>query len=325
MKMPASKPKFALRRYRFAVFGTGCELSMLARETEAADAFAARAADWLREVERRFSRYRGDSLVSRVNRRAGRQWSETDPDFDALLDRAREAWEASDGAVDITALPLYRLWHGDDSAPPSEAVVRECLDRVGFPKIERRAGAVFLPVEGMAIDLGGIAKEYAVDHVAEWPRPPEIDGLLVAIGGDLRAVGACPSGGWRVGLEAPSTEDPRLGHLRLHCGAVATSGTGRRGRRKPGGRVPHIIDPRNGRPASGPSAVTVFAPTCFEAGVQATAACLTPDADTALRQVRNKGLRGLVTDASGTPRVTDGETSPTGPESIFSPTGISPS
>jgi len=291
-----------LQEYRFGIFNTECKLRILQEPREALDAFVSDAFDWLRDFEAAFSRFQPGSLVSQINDRSGRGTLTETPELARLLDKARLAWQSSEGAVDITALPLYQLWHENQNASvPGEDAISKVRELVGISGLYREAGTVGLRAKGMAIDLGGIAKEYAIDRICERAQKAGLKGFLVAIGGDLRAGGRLtPRGGWSIGLEHPFDGKDRLGTIRLRSGAIATSGVGRRGRRSPDGRLlPHLIDPRTGRPASGPDSVTVFASCCFDAGVDATTACLQTDAQSALRWLNQRGRRAVVVDHNG--------------------------
>jgi thiamine biosynthesis lipoprotein len=285
------------RLYRFAVFNTFCELTLLVDDFTIADSFACRAADWLRGFEQRYSRFLPTSKVSEINRRAGKTWTPIDAEFSQLLKLAQAAWERTEGALDITSLPLYALWAGERDEPPTDFEITKVLAKVGLPKLLYRDDCVMLSEADMGLDLGGIGKEYAVDYISEMARPESIRGLLVAIGGDLRATGATPVGGWAIGVEHPRIANSPTASLRLRHAAVATSGVMRRGCHHGNTRIAHILDPRTGYPAAGPAAVTVFAESCFEAGIHATAACLKADAATALKWLNERKLRALVAPA----------------------------
>lgn len=287
--------RIILRKYRFAVFGTGCELFLLSETTAEADHFAVKVSDWLKAFEVRYSRFQPGSIVSCINQQAGGEWTKTDTDLEHILDIAESAWRATNGAIDITALPLYRLWHSKRTTDPSQEEIKATVKRVGFGGLHRKNGRVRLQTSGMEIDLGGIAKEYAVDQVCELERPHAIKGLLVCIGGDLRACGKTPEDGWQIALEAPGHQGDKAALIRLKRGAVATSGDSRRSSIIGNGCRSHIIDPRSGNPATGPSSATVFAPTCTEAGIHATAACLQRNAENAITWLRQKGYRAVVT------------------------------
>ena len=125
---------------------------------------------------------------------------------------------------------------------------------------------------GMAIDLGGIGKEYAVDRVFEQLVEAGVQDLMVNFGNDVRVGGRPPVGSvWRVGLEHPSDPGTCWGGVGVRNRAVATSGDYLRFFEHAGKRYGHIIDHRSGAPVDhGEGAISVVAPTCTQAGVFAT-------------------------------------------------------
>ena len=126
----------------------------------------------------------------------------------------------------------------------------------------------------MGIDLGGIGKEYAVDHVLNMARDRGMNDVLVDIGQDLRVCGRSPGkDAWYIGLEEPDQPGHCWTCVRVTDHAIATSGDYFRSFVRDGRRYGHILDPRNGEPVSnGCQAVTVIAPTCVMAGILSTAA-----------------------------------------------------
>jgi len=294
--MTRSAPPTAERNYRFEAFGTTCSLRLAATAREREEAFVRDAVDWARWFQAEFSRFESDSRLARLNASAGREGVEATDTFARLLDLAHWAFAATGGAVDVTSLPLYELWHEAAGDPDAEAI-EATRARVGFDRVERGGGRVRLPDPGMAIDFGGIGKEFAVDQVAELAARHRIPGGMIAFGGDLRIFGERSGpGGWRIGVEHPADARRRIAYVRLRRGALASSGIGHRGSRRGGRRVPHLIDPRTGRPADAGVAVTAHGRSCAAAGVHATAACLAEDRRAALAWLEDRAVPALVVD-----------------------------
>lgn len=284
----ATAPEGQLRVMRWRALGTTCAVQYMCGNSGTADAFAMAARDWVEAFEAKYSRFRPDSLISRINAEAGRSWTEVDDEMDGFLDLCGGLYSLTRGVLDVTALPLMRLWDYRAAAPriPTDAEVEQARRLVGWPRVERRPGAVRLPDRGMAVDFGGWGKEYAVDVVAGIAAAHGIAQVLVDFGHDLRASGTAPGKpAWHVGIEDPMNPDSSCwGSLAVLDRGIASSGDYRRGFTRDGIRYGHIIDPRTGRPvANGTLQTTVVGPTCLQAGVLATAAfVLSPDEGTRL-------------------------------------------
>jgi thiamine biosynthesis lipoprotein len=261
---------------QFRAMGGPCEVLLDTRDRAAGEALVALAADEAWRIERKFSRYRDDSLVQRINT-AGGAPVRVDAETALLLDYAVACWESSDGLFDITSGVLRQAWTFDGgSRVPDAGVVAALLERVGWHRVGWDGETLTLPA-GMEIDLGGIGKEYAVDRAATRLRERTGDAALVNFGGDLFASG--PRHGerpWIVGIDDPArTGDAAVARLELVRGGLATSGDARRYVMWNGQRLGHILDPRTGWPVrDAPRSVTVMAPTCIEAGSLSTLAYL---------------------------------------------------
>jgi thiamine biosynthesis lipoprotein len=266
---------------RFQAMASPCEILMDVDDGRLARRLLDIARVEASRVERKFSRYREDSAVQRINRSAGRP-VEVDEETSALLDYAAQCHDLSAGRFDVTSGVLRRVWQfdGSDRVPTPEAVAA-ILPSVGWHKVTWERPAITLP-PGMEIDLGGIGKEYAVDRCARLIAEESGASVLVNFGGDLYVnAPRCNGRGWFVGVEDPASRLP-LGdsgssrhRLELQHGGVATSGDTRRYLVKDGVRYSHILDPITGWPVQGaPRSVTVAASTCTEAGLLATFAML---------------------------------------------------
>jgi thiamine biosynthesis lipoprotein len=245
---------------------------------ERAEEIRARVASTLDRVDRGMSTWREDAELARFNRQSGLEPFPFSPEprrvIAAALDLARE----TGGAFDPTVAPLVALWgFGAQAAdtPPTVEELEQARRRVGWRLLEwREAGRLARRVAGVQLDLSAIAKGHAVDAiVAELARDRPI-GVLVEVGGEVRALGAKPGGEpWRVGIDDPDAPGSRLSAVVfLTGGALATSGDYRRVRVIEGKRRTHVVDPRSGLPVEQKVAsASVVAPTCMEADAVATA------------------------------------------------------
>lgn len=272
----------ALRFMRWSALGTKCEVQYVCADADAARSFEVAVMSWVAAFEAKYSRFRPDSLVSRINAAAGREWVEIDEEMERFLDLCGSLYAMTHGLLDVTALPLMRLWDYKAAVPriPTKDEIAGAQRLVGWKKVERGPGRVRLPETGMAIDFGGWGKEYAVDAAAGIARLHHITCALVDFGHDIHTIGKAPGKpGWHVGLEDPTRPGIACwSSIALASRSVASSGDYLRGFTVGGVRYGHIVDPRTGYPvAHGARQVTVIAPTCLQAGVLSTTAfILTP-------------------------------------------------
>jgi thiamine biosynthesis lipoprotein len=261
---------------QFRALGGPCEvLAQIADEARARQVIETVAACAWR-IERKFSRYRPDNIVARINAAAGVP-VEVDEETAQLLDFAAVMHRLSDGMFDITSGVLRRAWRFDGgNRPPTAGEIDALLPLVGWPKV-RWIRPVITLGPGMQIDFGGIGKEYAVDQAIAQLAQLGDAAVLVNFGGDL-AVTRARDGNqpWRVGIESIDASARNASRLvDLAAGALATSGDTHRYVQAEGRRLPHILDPRDGRPVrDAPSSITVAAPTCTNAGMLTTLAML---------------------------------------------------
>jgi len=227
-------------------------------------------------IERKFSRYRADSAVHKINESAG---SETlvDDETANLLDFAATLTRLSDGAFDITSGVLRKVWTFDGGdRVPSQEQIDAVLEAIGWHKVEWRRPVLQLRT-GMQIDLGGIGKEYAVDSAAELVAKiaPRLS-CLINFGGDVVVRSQRTNGRpWRVGIESYARAGAAERVVQLASGALATSGDSRRFVFHDGHRYSHILDARTGWPVrNAPHSITVAADTCTQAGTITTLAML---------------------------------------------------
>jgi len=290
-----------MRLHRFAFRAMACDNELqLAGEQEAATAMARRAMAEVLRIEAKYSRYRDDSVTTAINRSAGKAPVAIDTETAALLDFADALHGQSDGRFDLTSGVLRRAWDFKAARLPSESALTEALALVGWSKVERAAGQVFLPLAQMEIDFGGIGKEYAADRAAMVMAELGAQHGLVNLGGDVRVLGPAPDGRpWRIGIQDPRGETGRiLAHLDVASGALATSGDYERYFELDGRRYCHLLDPRTGWPVEYWRSISVVAPLAVAAGGSATIAMLMPIAD-AIDFLQAQDLRYLAIDASG--------------------------
>jgi len=281
--------------YQFHAMGSPCEILFEGVSEAEADRLGALAEAEARRIEHKFSRYRQDNILFKINH-SHQNPVTLDEETSRLFDFADQLYRLSEGRFDITSGVLRRVWNFDGSDRiASPDAVTALLPLIGWEKVRWQPPVLTLP-EGMEVDLGGIGKEYAVDAVFGLLGALTAAPLLVNFGGDLRCRGPRSGGeAWHIGIENPDAEGDALQMLSLKDGGVATSGDARRFLLKDGVRYGHILNPKTGWPVSGaPRSVTVAAGTCTEAGMLSTLAMLAgPEAESFLeaQQVRHQVVR----------------------------------
>ncbi|HUL96859.1 MAG TPA: FAD:protein FMN transferase [Usitatibacter sp.] len=263
------------RRFAFRAMAAGNEIQVHEADGAAALRAANAAIAEVARIEAKYSRYRADSVVSRINAAAGAAPVEIDEETHALLAYADACWRQSGGLFDATSGVLRRAWDFNGRRVPTQAELAPLLELVGWDRVELTPSSVRLPRAGMELDFGGFGKEYAVDRAALVLREHGMQSALVNLAGDLAAVGPQPGGApWRVGIRHPRREGELIATLDLSSGAIATSGDYERFMEVDGVRHCHILDPRTGRSARGWQSVTVHAASCLVAGSATTVAML---------------------------------------------------
>lgn len=257
------------------IMGTFARLTAIAADEPTARAAVQAGYARLEDVNRLMSDYRPDSEIGRLNDLPTGEGLHVSSETSHCLEQAVEVSQASGGAFDVTCRPLVTLWRqaAQQNQLPSEQTVAETLQVVGAERIELDAEkrVVSRPLDGLQVDLGGIAKGYALDLAAEAMLKAGATGMLVEVGGDVVAIGTNRRGQpWRIGVKHPFRQG-LIAVLTLSDRAVATSGVQQRFYEIDGKRYSHIIDPRTGWPAEQVPSVTVIAADGLRADAWATA------------------------------------------------------
>jgi thiamine biosynthesis lipoprotein len=170
----------------FTAMASPCELLLPTSDHATALNLAALVAQEAWRIEKKYSRYRDDSVTAWIHRSRGTA-IDVDPETASLIDFANHCFELSEGLFDVTSGVLRQAWVFDRSdRVPEPSVIERLVTFVGFDKLQWQSPSLLLP-PGMELDFGGIGKEYAVDSaygilVASWDGP-----FLINFGGDLRA------------------------------------------------------------------------------------------------------------------------------------------
>ena len=251
-----------------------CDVLMDVNDRSQAEMIIRDVANEAWRIEDKFSRYKKDNIIYRINNSNGKSVA-IDEETGRLLEFANELFEISENLFDVTSGVLRQIWTFDGSDHlPDKKDVRKILKKIGWRKVIRDKTSVTLP-EGMEIDLGGIGKEYAVDRCVQVATQATAESVLINFGGDLSVTTPRKDNKfWSVGRLITGS-DEAYGLFQLYSGAIATSGDAHRYILKDGVRYSHILNPVTGWPvADAPHTVSVAAATCLEAGMMSTLAML---------------------------------------------------
>ncbi|MDZ7260737.1 MAG: FAD:protein FMN transferase [candidate division KSB1 bacterium] len=226
------------------------------------------------EIEQLTSTYQDSSEVSRVNRLAGKQFQRVSPQLIQVITEAQKVSELSNGAFDITVAPLLRLWnfHSENHRLPSDTEIAEKQPLVNYKNILIQGDEIGFQRPGMGLDLGGIAKGYAIDQAIKVLQDYGIKDAMVNAGGDLRTISSPLTRGKRkVWIRHPRNKGQFFGYFKMDTGSVATSGDYERFFMVDSVRYHHILDPKTGFPAGKCISATIQTDTAIRADALATA------------------------------------------------------
>lgn len=294
---PAVMPQY--HKHEFQAMGSPCAVHLYTHPWDDRQAIVQAVVDEVYRLEKKFSRYREDSLASQIIQ-AARQAGAIELDYEtsSLLDYAHTLWQESDGLFDITSGVLRRAWDFNSGKVPTQQAVDEVLPYIGWGKVSWRNPQLSFPSSGMEVDFGGYVKEYAADSAAAVALGLGVQHGLIELGGDIRVIGHHPDGKpWKVGVRHPRQEGVVLAEVELAQGAVASSGDYERAIIHKGKRYGHILDPRTGWPVNGLMSVTVMADHCLLAGTACTVAMLKGKAGP--QWLEQLGLSWMAMDESG--------------------------
>jgi thiamine biosynthesis lipoprotein len=276
-------PPFALNSGFRPVMGTLTNITVVAGDADTAQKSIVAAFEQFKEVERLMSYHDINSKINEINRTAYGTPLKVDESIFQVLNKAVEFSRLTDGAFDITVAPLIDLWNAaaDANELPTKEDIQAAMEKVGSDKLilDPNQKTVQFAVEGMKLDLGGIAKGYAIDKAIQAIQQVGALGAMVDVGGDIRVFGKPPRNKryWSIGLQDPQdTSDTILPGsyllvLKVKDAAVTTSGDYRRFVTIQGQKHSHIIDAATGQSARDMSSVTIITDTALKADALATA------------------------------------------------------
>lgn len=280
--------------------GTRVAVQAWSTAATAAAAIDAVMAD-MHRTDELMSTYKPASQVSRLNAVGSERPVQVDPDIIDVVTQALEYSRLGDGAFDITYASVGHLYDYRRNRHPSDAEIQARLDGVDYRQVEVDPIACTIRFHrpGMRIDLGGIAKGWAVDRGTRILRQHGIRHGWVNAGGDTAFVGNRISQPWIVGIRHPRDPDRVVARIPLEDEAISTSGDYERYFETPGVRHHHILVPATGKSPDSVHSVTVVGANATRTdGLTKTVFIL--GAERGLRFIEGLGdVEAVVVDASG--------------------------
>lgn len=205
---------------------------------------------YINALEADISRTRETSDIYAVNHAEGKPVTVSEQTADVLCN-ALELAQETEGYFDPTIAPLSDLWGigTEDPAVPTQEEIDAVLPLVDDTQVKLDGTKVTIPAD-MQIDLGGIGKGYAADHVAQILRDAGVEHATISLGGNVYAVGSKDKGlPWTVGITNPDEPGSWFATLKVSDTSIVTSGDYERYFEQDGKRYCHIFDPQTGYPA----------------------------------------------------------------------------
>ena len=262
---------------------------------------------YINALEQDISRTNEDSDVYAINHAEGETVTVSAQTAD-VLDRALELAEQTDGYFDPTIAPLSDLWGigTENAAVPAQADIDAALALVDYTKVTLDGTEVTIPA-GMEIDLGGIGKGYAADHVAQILKDAGVEHATISLGGNVYAVGSKDRGiPWSVGITDPDEPGSWFAALKVSDTSVVTSGDYERYFEQDGKRYCHIFDPETGYPAETDlRSVTIVSANSTQADA-CTTALFVMGLERAQQYCEEQGIEAVFVCRDHTVYVTDG-------------------
>lgn len=265
-----------IQSFPFQAMGSACELVLVGPEPlDDLARMAGAAISEVQRIEHKYSRYRVDSIVSRINQAAGHQAVDCDDETWNLFSYADQLFQLSEGLFDITAGVLRKAWNFKQPFLPSASQVEQLCQLIDWKSCQRDQHQFYLPVAGMEIDFGGFGKEYAADRAAMILESFGLQHGYVNLGGDIRFLGPKLDGSsWNIGIQHPRQRHQLVASIPLQQGGLATSGDYEKYFELNGKRYCHVLNPKTGMPVQYWASISVVAPNSIMAGSYSTIAML---------------------------------------------------
>jgi thiamine biosynthesis lipoprotein len=276
-----------------------------------AEAAGIKAMTAMAALDKALDIYDPESELARINSSAGITPQRVSADTFAVVQEAIEMAQLTGGYYNPAVGPLVELWRGakEDEVLPEPNEIERLLPLTDSRAVELNSKnqTIFLSISGMSLDLGGIAKGYAVEQAVSILRQAGISSAMVVAGGNVYAIGKKPDGTfWRVGIRNPLEVKGVMGYIEIRDEGVDTAGDYERFYTVDGRKYGHILNPYTGYPPEDVTSCTVLAddPTLADALATAVVAMGLEQGMAFLE--KTPGVEGMIIDAKGGRHFTQG-------------------
>ncbi|MEW7995317.1 MAG: FAD:protein FMN transferase [Candidatus Thiodiazotropha endolucinida] len=245
-----------------AIMGTKVSVQLWHQDKSQGEAAVQAVMEEFRRLDKKLSPYIEHSELALINRMAASEPVVISEEFYRLLETSHVYSELTKGAFDITFASIGHRYDYRKGVKPSDSTIDSALPLIDYRNIRLAAAnrTVSFEKPGVRIDLGGIAKGYAVDRGIELLQQRGIGHALISAGGDSRLLGDHRGRPWHIGIQAPRDKERMAAMLPLVDNAISTSGDYERFFERDGVRYHHIISPKTGRSAGTLQSVTIIGP-----------------------------------------------------------------
>ena len=295
-----------------AIMGTEIALEIWEQNSDRAKNCADEVFSEMRRIDALMSPYKVDSELSKVNRLAADQPVAISSELFNLISESLKYSRLSSGAFDITFSSVGYLYDYRNKQQPSNESIKKLLPAIDYRHLllDEKLHTISFTMQGVRIDLGGIAKGYAIDNAVSLLHECGIKNGFVKAGGDSFVLGDRNGQPWMLGIKHPRQEDKVVVKLPLRNVAVSTSGDYERYFIENGERVHHIIRPTTGRPVTENWSVTVIGNHALETDALSTT-LFVMDVNDALNLVNSlEDIDAIIIDAKGNMHYSEGLSEP---------------
>jgi len=252
--------------YKFESMSTPCVLILYAQNKHKADSTAQAVLLESKRLEKKYSYYREDSILSLIN---SRSTSQLDTETKNILQRAKKYYQLTNGLFDITIATIKELYRIESNENDFKRKKEQLDSYIGCGHFSIKKDKIIFDNEFTKIDLGGFVKEYAVDRAVMLIKKHKITSALVNFGGDIYALGKKPDGvQFSIGIKDPLNLNSYITEINIENQALTTSASYERNYTIGSTTYSHIIS--KDESYAKPNSVTVVSSNCVESGIYST-------------------------------------------------------